>query len=241
MWFRSRPRVRFALRSASLRDVGGSSANWKPIDTHGDRPLAARLAIGYALLALAACGLSLGLLRRSPVVHPSPWLDLSPFAAVSLSCLLGVVAALAVVLATRVLVARWARARALHQELRPFALALTPRQIGLVACLSSVAEELFFRGLLSPLIGVLASTALFAVVHQVRGPSRWVWSAWALVGGLLFAAIYAATGSLLGSVIAHALANATNLHLLRDVDFATPPVGSPRAARDQVDAASGDG
>lgn len=233
MWFRPRSRVRFALRSASLRDVEGSSANWKPIDTHGDRPLATRLTVGYALLAVTACALSLGLLRRSPVVHPGPWLELSPFAAVSVSCLLGVVGALAVVLATRVLVGRWSRARALHQELRPFALALTPGQIGLVACLSSVGEELFFRGLLSPLIGVLASTALFAIVHQVRGPSRWVWSAWALVGGLLFAAIYSATGSLLGSVIAHALANATNLHLLRDVDFGDLIVGgtpSPRSA-----------
>lgn len=219
MWFRPRSRVRFALRSTALRDVEGPSAGWKSVDTHGDRALATRLSVGYALLAATACGLSIALLHRSPVAHPDPWLTLSPFAAVSLSCLMGVVGALVLVVATRVLVGKWSWARALHQELRPIALMLTPGQIALVACLSSVGEELFFRGLLSPLIGILLSTAIFGIVHQVRGPSRWVWSAWALFGGLVFAAIYSLTGSLLGSVIAHALANATNLHFMRDVDF----------------------
>lgn len=222
MWFRSRSRVRFALRAEALRDVEGPSAQWKRVDAHGDRPLATRLCVGYALLAIAACGLSVGLLKRAPIVHPDPWLSLSPFAAVSVSCLLGVLGAFGLAVATRWVVGRWRWARALHQELRPLAVALTPAQIGLVACLSSLGEELFFRGLLSPVIGVLASTAIFGVVHQLRGPSRWVWSAWAVVGGLVFAVIYAATGSLLGSVLAHALVNATNLHLMRDVDFEAP-------------------
>ncbi|MFO0615079.1 MAG: CPBP family intramembrane glutamic endopeptidase [Polyangiaceae bacterium] len=220
MWFRPRSRVRFALRSEALRGVEGPSGDWKEVDAHGDRPLAARLSIGYALLAIVACALSIGLLHRTPIAHPDPWLRLTPFAAVSLSCLLGVLVGFGLAVATRVLVGRWGWARALHQELRPFAVALTPAQIGLVACLSSLGEELFFRGLLSPLVGLLASTAIFGVLHQMRGPSRWIWCAWALVGGLAFAAIFSATGSLLGSVLAHALANATNLHLLRDVDFA---------------------
>ena len=42
--------------------------------------------------------------------------------------------------------------------------------------------------------------------------------AWATVMGLLFGILFAATGSLVGPIVAHAIINAANLRFLRDND-----------------------
>ena len=60
------------------------------------------------------------------------------------------------------------------------------------------SEELFFRGLLATTIGLIASSLAFGLLHQMRGRVRWVWAGWATVMGLLFGALFLATGSLLG-------------------------------------------
>ena len=85
-----------------------------------------------------------------------------------------------------------------------------------MAVASGVAEELFFRGTLLPWIGVVPSAIVFGLVHQVRGPARWLWVGWATVMGLLLGALYRATGDLVGPVLAHVLVNLFNLLYLRD-------------------------
>jgi membrane protease YdiL (CAAX protease family) len=74
-----------------------------------------------------------------------------------------------------------------------------------------------------PLVGVVLSALLFGALHQVRGPGRWAWMAWATVMGLLFGAVFDATGSLAGPIVAHAMINAANLRFLRDHDPEAPP------------------
>jgi membrane protease YdiL (CAAX protease family) len=145
------------------------------------------------------------------------------------SSTLGLALASAAIVTTRVLVSRRAWARRLHAELRPVALGLSSSHILLLAGLSSLGEELLFRGLLVPWIGVPASALLFGVAHQIRGPSRWVWIAWATVVGAMLGSIFALTGSLVGSVIAHALINGVNLAFLRDHDFASDRTASSTA------------
>jgi membrane protease YdiL (CAAX protease family) len=83
---------------------------------------------------------------------------------------------------------------------------------------SAAGEELLFRGLLVPAAGVIASSLLFGALHQVRGPGRWAWMAWATVMGLLFGGVFVATGSLVGPMVAHAAINCANLRFLRDHD-----------------------
>jgi hypothetical protein len=48
---------------------------------------------------------------------------------------------------------------------------------------------------------------------------------WATVMGLLFGCVFAATGSLAGPIVAHAMINGANLRFLRDND----PSPRPRA------------
>ncbi|WP_438024413.1 CPBP family intramembrane glutamic endopeptidase [Sorangium sp. So ce233] len=177
-----------------------------------------RVASGYLVLAALATALAVGLQDGWPWIHPSPWLSLRPPAALLVSAVLGLTLAAGVVVMTRVAVARFVWARRLHADLRPVARELSLGQILLLAGLSSLGEELLFRGLLTPLLGVSLSALVFGLVHQMRGPSRWVWVGWAVAVGAGLGAIFAATGSLVGPLLSHALVNAVNLSYLRDHD-----------------------
>src|SRR5262245_42971647 len=109
-------------------------------------PVARRVAAGYALLATLTTGLALALRDGVPWEHPSPWLPTNGLQPPLLSAALGLAFALALVALTRVAVARFQWAQRLHLELRPVARELTLPEILLLAGLSSLGEELFFRG-----------------------------------------------------------------------------------------------
>jgi uncharacterized protein len=179
---------------------------------------------GYAAAgAIAAClAVALG---RDPIRTPS-WVGLEGAVSVGWSLVMGALLAGATVLASRVLARRTAWARALHEALRPAVRSADGVTIACMAISSGVGEELLFRGLLVPLIGVWASSIGFGLLHQVRGRARWGWVAWAGTMGLLFALVFTVTGSLAGAVLAHVAINAANLRYVRDVD-PSPPVARP--------------
>jgi len=180
--------------------------------------LVVRVAAGYGLLAVLAAGLTLALRDGSPWAHPSPWLPATPLVATLTSAVMGLALAFGIVFATRIAVSRYAWARRLHGDLRPVARDLSLGQILLLAGLSSLGEELLFRGLLVPFLGVPIASLLFGLAHQLKGPSRWVWVTWASVVGLALGGVFALTGSLVGPLLAHAIVNAVNLAFLRDHD-----------------------
>lgn len=184
--------------------------------------VARRLAAGYAMLAILVVGIAIVVTGDIPWTHPAPWLDLDPVPALGASVLGGLGLALVVVLATRFTVARYAWAKKLHEELRPVARDLSLAHIIVVAGLSSLGEELLFRGLLTPWLGVVGSAIVFGLAHQMRGASRVVWAAWAAVVGLGLGALFAATGSLVGPLVGHAVVNAVNLSFLRAYDTEQP-------------------
>jgi membrane protease YdiL (CAAX protease family) len=143
----------------------------------------------------------------------------------------GVAFGLFLVLASRVSVQRFAWAQRLHLELRPFAQGLDRTGLVMLALLSSAGEELLFRGLLQPWMGLLPQALLFGLVHQLPGPSRWVWASWAFAVGLALGALFELTGSLLGPLAAHALVNGLNLSFLRRHDPSAAGLGPTLAAR----------
>jgi membrane protease YdiL (CAAX protease family) len=157
------------------------------------------------------------------VSYRSPWLPLAGAESHAFSLVLGAAFAAAVVVGTRVLVENVGWAKNLHRDLRPMTLRLDGTGIAVIAALSALAEELVFRGLLMPWLGLVPQALLFGVVHaQLSGPSRWVWVAWASVVGLALGAIFALSGSLFGAMLAHALINGLNLLYLRSHDTAPP-------------------
>jgi uncharacterized protein len=186
--------------------------------------MAGPIAVGYALLASLAVALSLALREGVPWEHGDPWVRFAPLEAQVLSAVLGLAVAVMVIFGTRVSVGRTAWAQRLHLDLRPIAHGLFPWQIVLIAGFSSLGEELLFRGLLQPWLGVLPTAVVFGLCHQVPGPARWVWVCWATAVGLAFGAIFAFSGSLLGPLLSHAIINAVNLTFLRDHDpLRVPP------------------
>lgn len=176
------------------------------------------LAIAYASMAVLALGVSELFLERSVWLHPKPWLELERPVAHVYSLALGIALGALVVLGTRRMVERLSWAQELASALRPFARDLSGGGIVVVALLSSVGEELLFRGLVQPWVGLWLQALLFGLLHQMPGPSRWAWVGWASVIGLVFGVVFAGTGSLVGPVVAHAIINGFNLNYLQSHD-----------------------
>lgn len=175
-------------------------------------------ALAYAFLGVLSAVVAVVLRAGSPFEHPAPLLVLAEPARHTYSLMMGLTVGALIVLSTRLTVARFEWARRLHQELRPIARVMTTQGIVVLALLSSFGEELLFRGLLQPWIGIVLQAVLFGFLHQVRGPSRFVWMAWATAVGLVLGGIFQITGSLFGPIAAHALVNGLNLAYLKRHD-----------------------
>jgi len=211
-----RPRTPHSLgaqaeRLAGRRERAGSLAGTRSV---------ALIVTWYVLAGVAAIAIAVAL-GQNPLVCRGA-LGVRGAASWLISAALGLGLGAATVAASRVFVRHMAWAHALHAALRPAALGASDATLAAVATASAVGEELLFRGLLVPLVGVAASSALFGALHQVGGRARWGWMAWAGVMGALFATIFTLTGSLLGPLMAHAAINHANLRFLRDGNPAPP-------------------
>jgi uncharacterized protein len=188
---------------------------------------AATLALAYGGLGALAVIVATAL-GRDPLAV-APWLPLGSlldgWAAHFVSVALGLMVAAGTIAATRAIVPRVAWAKALHDDLRPVVHGADDASLLLTAVASGLGEELFFRGLLVPLVGMWISSVGFGLLHQVRGRARWAWAAWAAIMGFVFALLFELTGSLLGPILAHVIINTANLRYIRD----RAPEPKPRA------------
>jgi membrane protease YdiL (CAAX protease family) len=107
---------------------------------------------------------------------------------------------------------RWgeALARALAELLGPLSLGACV----LLAAVSAVAEEAFFRGALQPRVGLVAASLLFGLAHLAPRRELLPWTVFSVAAGFLLGWLFAQTGNLLAPVLAHGLINAVNLRLL---------------------------
>ena len=134
---------------------------------------------------------------------------------IAVSLALGLAVGIAVVWLTPVLVERYEWAKALQRELRPIVDEASPRDVTWLAISSGLAEELFFRGAMQPVLGLWLTSLIFGAVHV--GPKRVfvAWGVWAFVMGMILGAIFLLTGVLWGSVLAHVWINQRNLRYMR--------------------------
>lgn len=88
---------------------------------------------------------------------------------------------------------------------------LSPPTCAVLALLSGVAEETFFRGLLQPRLGLVWASLLFGLAHFVPSRALLPWTGFAVLAGLGFGLLFDATGNLVAPIAAHALLNAVNL------------------------------
>lgn len=106
--------------------------------------------------------------------------------------------------------------RALGQALRQAGVG--PMTLTLLALLSGVAEEVFFRGLLQNLLiswlgplGLFLQALLFAILHPAPRQA-FAYPLYTGLAGLLFGLAYLFTGSLLPGILAHFLHNARGFY-----------------------------
>ncbi len=207
------------MRVEALQEVGSAE---RPGPPTWRLQLGLRLAICAAVI-LAAAALAWG--GRDPFVT-EPWLALEPPLLVAASVAGGLSIAGMVVLLTRRAVVTFSWGAEWARDLRADLGGASDGRLFLAALTAGLAEELFFRGLLSATIGIWASAIAFGAVHQLRlrrGSARWAWMASATLMGLALGTLFHLTGSLLGPIAAHVVVNYANTRYLRDT-----PAGKKR-------------
>ena len=84
----------------------------------------------------------------------------------------------------------------------------------LVSVMAGLAEELLFRGVLQPIIGLPAASIIFGAVH-IGGRGFLGYGIWAACIGAFFGWLMNVTGGLLAPVVAHAVYDALALAYVR--------------------------
>ena len=101
--------------------------------------------------------------------------------------------------------------RTLNSRFKEFFGTLSRRDILIIAFSSSLGEELFFRGLLQPSIGLVLTSLIFGLLHVGTEKIFWLWTAMALVLGFVLGGMMEYTGNILAPLIAHFTINYFNL------------------------------
>ena len=121
---------------------------------------------------------------------------------------------------TGVLLGTWSLGRSLttfdelEQILGESLADLSPSDLTVLAVISGVAEELFFRGAVLESWGWLPSSILFALLHAGPGKVFRIWAFFAFFAALLFAGATLYRGNLAAAILAHVLTNGIQLHRL---------------------------
>ncbi len=169
-------------------------------------------------LGLGAAALGWTSLRGQPSLwqvpgRADPW--------VFTGILVGLLVGLGIVFASRMAFFRFEWARALHRDFRGLLMPLGDREIIVLAAASSIGEEMFFRGAMLPVLGLVGSSAVFALLHIGLPPRvrHLPWTISSFVAGVVFGALYLWTGDLTGAVVAHFTVNFLNLRHVAQYDL----------------------
>jgi membrane protease YdiL (CAAX protease family) len=98
----------------------------------------------------------------------------------------------------------------LEQDIFPLVREATLGELLLGAATAGFSEELLFRGLLQPFIGLVAASLVFGLLH---GPSRGLWplAAWAAGAGAFLGALQISAENLMLPTLVHAFYDALAL------------------------------
>jgi membrane protease YdiL (CAAX protease family) len=96
--------------------------------------------------------------------------------------------------------------RLIEEDVSPLFKNIPLGAVVLIAIVSGVAEEIFFRGVLQRQIGLLFSSILFGLAH-IWKTTAIVYGVYAAIIGMYFGGLYALTGNLWVPIIAHIINN----------------------------------
>ena len=165
----------------------------------------------YGGLTLAA--VAWGALRGQPDIFFLPGRAPS-LTGVAAGLAAGTGVGLFVVFLSRYSVHRFEWSRTLHREFRHLLGPLTGGEIFLIAAASSIGEECFFRGAMLPALGLVVSSALFALPHIGPSAKFLPWTATSFIVGLVMGGLFLQLGDLSGPIAAHFTINLLNLRYI---------------------------
>jgi membrane protease YdiL (CAAX protease family) len=147
--------------------------------------------------------------------HPAPLYHLPFVPGLIGGLVLGGVLGALVAWLTRWTVRRMRWAGNLHLEFRSLLGPLPDSDILLLAFLSAVAEECFFRGAMQPTVGFVAASLVFGAMHMPATKRFIPWTIQATVMGFGLGALFWVTGQLAAPLAVHFTINYENLHFVR--------------------------
>jgi len=106
---------------------------------------------------------------------------------------------------------------AFHSMEAAFRRTLGPLSLGemaRIAILSGIGEELLFRGVIQPWLGLPAAAVIFGLLHFVPDRSWFPWTLFATAFGFIAGWLFKERGSLVAPIVAHVFVNLTNLILI---------------------------
>ena len=98
-------------------------------------------------------------------------------------------------------------AQQLEEEFAKLLVPMKLWEIAAIGLLSGVAEEVFFRGALQTVVGLIPASLAFGLAHFVPRHPFWNWSLYAAFAGFLLGCLFELTHHLLPVIVAHALTN----------------------------------
>ena len=99
------------------------------------------------------------------------------------------------------------------------------RNIVLISVAAGIGEELLFRGVIQPTIGLVPTSVIFGIAH-VGGRGMLVFGIWAGLIGLIFGWLAVTSDGLLAPIVAHAGYDAIALTYIRRVGDSNVSSGS---------------
>jgi len=153
------------------------------------------------------------------------WIQDSP-EKILLGLLIGLLLGSVAALLSQILPLVWRDARQLESRLAEIFEGSTPIEVLVLALISSVAEELLFRGLLQPFLGIFIASALFGLAHWTGDRRLSAWPLIAMLAGLALGKLAQwPTAGLPGAIGAHLAVNWIGLNRLSRP--LSPPASDP--------------
>jgi membrane protease YdiL (CAAX protease family) len=177
-------------------------------------------------LLLLALAMYLPMLACAVLVRPPGALRVDDALALAWGLGAAALLGLGVVLGSRWASRRTGWGRRMHGEFHAILGGLDSRSILVLSLLSAGGEEVLFRGVLQPRVGLLVAAVLFAALHFPVRRGLVPWTGFAFVLGLALGALTQGAGSLWPAILLHFLVNYFNLH---DIAENPPGAGAPAA------------
>ncbi len=182
------------------------------MQSESNRLIMLKLTLGlYGIMS--AISVAWGLFREQPNIwyHPAPLVDLPWFVTMPSGALAGLALGYGISRLCMWMAGRLPWARAMMHEFAGLLGGFRNREILVIASMSAVGEELFFRGVLMPATGLVVSSLAFGLLHVPTSRRMIPWTLQALAMGFFLGLSFLVTGDLTICVVTHFVINARNL------------------------------